>query len=270
MHGPPRSCVGACGCVLARHGARCVSWDVNPSPAPSWGTNLRGGTTCFVACREQSVSAHYIYSTLCSHWWDALNSQTVPPPPHPPLQWNSCLLLQVDAYQAARCTKPPTQQLCRCVGAPEMTVNNSLFRGGCSAPPPCPLPLSPPPSPTLVLCPGPPVLSLFCLGTGGCQSGFMSSSLELKEVSFMSCYGTRRLWPSEVMRSGPGEPPRSERDRPSEATSSEEVKAAFVPLQSAACLVITPPPHPLTSQPSPGARTGLPGETPRLGRPTGE
>lgn len=62
------------------------------------------------------------------------------------------------------------------------------------------------PRPSLVLCPGPPVLSLFCLGTGGCQSGFMSSSLELKEVSFMSCYGTRRLGLSGVMRSGPGEP----------------------------------------------------------------
>lgn len=60
-------------------------------------------------------------------------------------------------------------------------------------------------NPTLVLCPGPPVLILFCLGTGGCQSRFMSSSLELKEVSFMSCYGTRRLCPSGVMRSGPGE-----------------------------------------------------------------
>lgn len=56
----------------------------------------------------------------------------------------------------------------------------------------------------LVLCPGPPVL--FCLGTGGCQSGFMSSSLELKEVSFMSCYGTRRPCLSGVMRSFLGEP----------------------------------------------------------------
>lgn len=64
----------------------------------------------------------------------------------------------------------------------------------------------PPHNPSLVLCPGPPVRSLFCLGTGGCQSGFMSSSLELKEVSFMSCYGTRRLCPSGVMRSGLGEP----------------------------------------------------------------
>lgn len=33
----------------------------------------------------------------------------------------------------------------------------------------------------------------------------MSSSLELKEVSFMSCYGTRRLCLSGVMRSGLGE-----------------------------------------------------------------
>lgn len=66
----------------------------------------------------------------------------------------------------------------------------------------CPL-LLPPYSP--VFCPSPPVLPLFCLVTGGCQSGFMSSSLELKEVSFVSCYGTRRLCLSGVMRSGLGE-----------------------------------------------------------------
>ncbi|KAK5903474.1 hypothetical protein CgunFtcFv8_007252 [Champsocephalus gunnari] len=71
----------------------------------------------------------------------------------------------------------------------------------------------------------------------------MSSSLELKEVSFMSCYGTRRLCLSGVMRSGlgeQGEPGEQERDRPLQATSSEEVKAAFVWLLAAACLVIIP------------------------------
>lgn len=61
-------------------------------------------------------------------------------------------------------------------------------------------------APLPVLCPGPPVLSLFCLGTGGCQSGFMSSSPELKEVSFMSCYETRRPCLSGAMRSVLGEP----------------------------------------------------------------
>lgn len=40
------------------------------------------------------------------------------------------------------------------------------------------------------------------------------------------------VWVSRVSR---------ERDRPLEATSSEEVKAAFVSLLSAACLVIIPP-----------------------------
>lgn len=43
---------------------------------------------------------------------------------------------------------------------------------------------------------------------------------------------------------------RSERDCPSKATSSEEVKAAFVPLQSAACLVIIPLLQPLPPQPA--------------------
>lgn len=68
----------------------------------------------------------------------------------------------------------------------------------------------------------------------------MSSSLELKEVSFASCYGTSRPasqeWWEEVWASRASR----ERDRPLEATSSEEVNAAFVWLLSAACLVIIP------------------------------
>lgn len=53
------------------------------------------------------------------------------------------------------------------------------------------------------------------------------------------------VWVSRVSR---------ERDRPLEATSSEEVKAAFVSLLSAACLVIIPPHH--------EHRLGFPGEIP--------
>lgn len=76
----------------------------------------------------------------------------------------------------------------------EIKVNNNLIW--------CPLcrPLL-----SLVLSPGPPVLPLFSLGTGGCQSGFMSSSLELKEVSFASCYGTSRPASQERWEEGPGE-----------------------------------------------------------------
>lgn len=43
-----------------------VPWDANPSPCSPWGTNLRGGTMCFVACQKQSLPAHYIYSLSCS------------------------------------------------------------------------------------------------------------------------------------------------------------------------------------------------------------
>lgn len=53
------------------------------------------------------------------------------------------------------------------------------------------------------------------------------------------------VWVSRVSR---------ERDHPLEATSSEEVKAAFVSLLSAACLVIIPPHH--------EHRPGFPGEIP--------
>lgn len=65
----------------------------------------------------------------------------------------------------------------------------------------------------------------------------------------------------------------AERDRPSEATSSEEVKAAFVPLQSAACLVIIPLPPPPPPAPQPALTVSTDRafqERPRIGRPTGE
>lgn len=46
-----------------------------PHPTPSWGTNLRGGTMCFVACQKQSLPAHYIYSMSCSRCCNTLSSE---------------------------------------------------------------------------------------------------------------------------------------------------------------------------------------------------
>lgn len=53
----------------------CVSWDLNPALIPSRGTNLRGGTMCFVACQKQSPPAHYIYSTSRFHCCNTLRSE---------------------------------------------------------------------------------------------------------------------------------------------------------------------------------------------------
>lgn len=142
----------------------------------------------------------------------------------------------------------------------------------CALPPP---PHSHPfhPNPTLVLCPGPPVLSLFCLGTGGCQSGFMSSSLELKEVSFMSCYGTRRLCPSGVMRSGPGEPG-ERRAGPSLGGDQQWGSQSGFCAAAVGCVFGNyPPPSPSASRPQPALTVSTDRafqERPRIGRPTGE
>ena len=186
----------------------CIYWGMNPLIPPRWGTNLRGGTTCFVACQKQSLPAHYITAhrafIAVTHWVLRGGGRGGG---GDRAQESSILLMGKDK----KVDESGLKQTDAHVGRHGLFLGNyaskllqefppqdarfkwitTLFRECC-------------PHPSPVLCTSPPVPSLFCLGTGGCQTGFMSSSLELKEVSFVSCYGTRRLCLSGVMRSESG------------------------------------------------------------------
>lgn len=121
-----------------------------------------------------------------------------------------------------------------CVCHPQrhkIKVNNNLFREPCAAP--TPLPSCVPAHPSSPCS----VWALEVVSRGLCPVHWSwkksVSCLVMEQDVSASQEWWEVVWVSRVSR---------ERDRLLEATSSEEVKAAFVSLLLAACLVIIPPP----------------------------
>lgn len=132
------------------------------------------------------------------------------------------------------CVPPPRRKI---------KVNNNLFRVPCTAP--TPLFSSVPAHPSSPCS----VWALEVVSRGLCPVHWSwkksVSCLVMEQDVSASQEWWEVVWVSRVSR---------ERDHPLEATSSEEVKAAFVSLLSAACLVIIPPQY--------KHRPGFPGEIP--------